>query len=137
MNSVQLIGRATAAPDIRYAPSGTAVCNMSIAVDDGFGDSKKTFFFGVTLFGKTAETANKYVTKGQRIGITGKLSQDEYTPKNSDKAVKKTHVIGNMLDLLDRPTGDHATGRTNSPPPASNTGSAPAGDIDDDDSIPF
>lgn len=113
MNTVQLIGRLTAAPELRRTPQGTAVASATLAVDDGFGTNKKTFFFGITFWGKTAETAEKYAVKGQRIGVAGRLSQDEYTPKGTEKPVRKTHVTCERLTLLDKPQG-HDRG-TNSP----------------------
>lgn len=105
MNSVQLIGRLTAQPECRYTPSGKAVANATLAVDDGHGDNKKTLFIGLTFWDKSAEVAAEHLVKGQRIGVTGRLSQEEFTPKGSDKPTRKTHVTVIAFDFLDKPQG--------------------------------
>lgn len=105
MNSVQLIGRITAQPEVRFTPKGMAVANGTLAIDDGFGDNKTTLFIGITFWGKTAETAGEHLVKGQRIGVTGRLSQEEYTPKGAEKPTRKTHVTVVAFDFLDKPAG--------------------------------
>lgn len=133
MNSVQLIGRLTAQPELRHTPKGMAVANGTLAIDDGFGDSKTTLFIGLTFWGKTAETAAEHLVKGQRIGVTGRLSQEEYTPKGAEKPTRKTHVTVVAFDFLDKPAGyergEQSSSRESSPP-------ADRSDEENDD-IPF
>jgi len=105
MNSVQLIGRLTAQPEVRFTPKGMAVANGTLAIDDGFGENKTTLFIGLTFWGKTAETAGEHLVKGQRIGVTGRLSQEEFTPKGAEKPTRKTHVTVISFDFLDKPQG--------------------------------
>ena len=90
MNNVHLIGRLTKEPDLAYTQSGVAVCNNSIAVDDGFGDTKKTYFFNLKWFAKVAETVAGLTFKGQQIAISGNLIQRSYDDKNTGK---KQYVI--------------------------------------------
>ena len=90
MNNVHLIGRLTKEPDLAYTQSGVAVCNNSIAVDDGFGDTKKTYFFNLKWFAKVAETVAGLTFKGQQIAITGNLIQRSYDDKQTGK---KQYVI--------------------------------------------
>jgi single-strand DNA-binding protein len=145
MNSVQLIGRLTAQPEVRFTPKGMAVANGTLAIDDGFGENKTTLFIGITFWGKTAETAGEHLVKGQRIGVTGRLSQEEFTPKDSDKPVRKTHVTVISFDFLDKPQGYErgerqpkgaaANGR-NSLPPQEGLGNTDGGE-DEADDIPF
>lgn len=101
MNSVNLIGRCGASPEIRYTPSGKAVATMNLAVDDGWGEKKKTVWVSVTLWGQTAELAQKALAKGDRVGITGRLSMDEWDDKQTGKKVTKLKVTGESIDLIE------------------------------------
>jgi len=86
MNSVNIIGRITKDIELRYLPANnTAVCSFSIAVDDGFGDKKKTFFFNCQAWTKTAENIVKFFGKGDLIGISGRLATRDWTDKESKK----------------------------------------------------
>lgn len=78
MNQVNLIVRVGGEVELRYTPAGKAVTSITLAVDDGWGDGKKTAWVGVTIWGPTAELAKKAVQKGDRLGITGRLSQEEW-----------------------------------------------------------
>lgn len=100
MNQVNLIGRVGADPETRYTPAGKAVCELNIAVDDGWGENKKTAWIGVTLWEQKAELVQKYVAKGDRIGISGRLSQDEWADKETGKKQRKTKVICEQVTLL-------------------------------------
>ena len=79
MNSVQLIGRLTADPDVRYNPNTQlAVAKFRVAIDDGYGEKKRTNFVPVTVFGKTAENCEKYLKKGLQVGVQGKIQTGSY-----------------------------------------------------------
>ena len=80
------MGRLTRDPEVRYAQneSGTAVARFSIAVDrrfkrDGEPDAD---FFNCTAFGKQAEFVEKYLRKGTKMLITGRIQNDNYTNKD-------------------------------------------------------
>jgi single-strand DNA-binding protein len=88
MNNVNLIGHLVRDPEIMYTQSGVAVCNNSIAVDEGYGDKKQTYFFNLKWFAKVAETVATLTFKGQKIGITGNLIQRSY-----EKDGRKQYVI--------------------------------------------
>ncbi len=64
-------------PEMRYLPDGTAVTNFSIAVNDGWGDNKKTIWFRVSAWRKQAETVNAYLSKGSKVLVEGRLQADE------------------------------------------------------------
>ena len=138
MNKVNLIGRLGSDPELRYTPAGKAVCEINVAVDDGWGENKKTAWIGVVLWDQKAELAGKYVRKGDRIGISGRLSQDEWTDKETGKKQRKTKVICEELTLL----GDKREGQA--PPQQSQHNEAKANAfqpqaLQDDDygQIPF
>jgi len=139
MNNVSLIGRLCADPETRYTPKGVAVSNVTLALDDGWGENKKTLFIGLTLFGTTAETAQKYCVKGQQIGVSGRLSQDSYTPKGAEKPITKTHVTVDRLDLLSKPANgprdkeDRESQRRTEPA----RGSSASDDFEDPEDPPF
>lgn len=96
MNKVILMGRLTRDPEIRYAQNenGTAVARYSLAVDRRFkrdGDQDADFI-GYVVFGKGAEFAEKYLAKGTKIVITGRIQTGSYTNKEGQK-VYTTDVV--------------------------------------------
>ncbi len=89
MNKAHLMGWLTRDPEIRYAQNqnSTAVARFSLAVPkkikrEGEPDSD---FFNCTCFGKTAEFVEKYIHKGTKIIITGRIENDNYTNKEGQK----------------------------------------------------
>lgn len=102
MNSVQLVGRLTRDPDIRYSNGGTSIARFSIAVDrrwkkEGQPDAD---FPGIIAFGKTAEFVEKYFHKGSRIGITGRIQTGSYTKEDGTK-VYTTDVIAESVEFVE------------------------------------
>lgn len=93
MNKVILIGRLTREPEVRYAGE-TAVARYSLAVDRKYkkeGEQTADFINCVT-FGKNAEFAEKYLKKGTKIAVTGRIQTGSYTNKDNQK-VYTTDVI--------------------------------------------
>ena len=80
MNSVVLIGNLTRDPELRYASGGnqTAVCRFTIAVNDGFGENKRTSFIPIVVFGKPAENCDRYLQKGSKVCINGRIQTGSY-----------------------------------------------------------
>ena len=107
MNSVNLIGRVCNDVDLRYTPSEKAVAKFNIAVDDGYGDKKKSYFIPITVFGRQAENCEKFVSKGNRIGVTGKIVTGSY--EKEGRKVYTTDVVADRVEFLergDRPRGE-------------------------------
>lgn len=96
MNSVVLTGNLTKDPEVRYSTgqNQTAICKFSIAVNDGYGDSKKTSFIPITVFGKAAENCEKWLKKGSKVCINGRIQTGNYDDKDGKK-VYTTDVIAN------------------------------------------
>lgn len=97
MNKVILMGRLTRDPEIRYAQNenGTAVARYSLAVDRRFkrdGDQDADFI-GCVVFGKGAEFAEKYLQKGTKIVVTGRIQTGSYTDRETGKKVYTTDVV--------------------------------------------
>lgn len=90
MNRLTIIGRLTRDPEIRMTQDGqTTIARFGIAVDRR-GKDQKADFFNVTAFNKTAQFAEKYLKKGTKIAIGGRIQTDEYTNKDGQKV---TNVI--------------------------------------------
>lgn len=104
VNSVFIMGNLTRDPELKYLPSGSAVCNFSIAVNDKYkgGDGKmveKVHYFNVAAFGKTAENCGEYLSKGRKVLIQGKLEQQRWEKDGKNhSAVKINTMIVNFLD---------------------------------------
>ena len=107
LNKIVTIGRLTRDPETRYTQSGKAVCTFSIAVDDGYGENKKAYFFPVVVWGKTAETCGKSLTKGRKVAVTGKLTTRQYE-NNEGKKVTVFEIVADAfggVEFLDKKQG--------------------------------
>jgi single stranded DNA-binding protein (ssb) len=87
MNKSYFTGRTTKDIEIRYTQgeNQTAVGRFSLAVESGYKDKKRTDFFNMTAWGKTAETMEKYVPKGTKIIVECEARQNNYTDRNGNK----------------------------------------------------
>lgn len=141
MNSVNIIGRVGGDIDLRFTPSGKAVAQLTLAVDDGWGENKKTAWIGVTIWGATAELAKKAVRKGDRLGIAGRLSQEEWDDKETGKKQRKTKVTCDSMFLIEPKRDDAGQPRQQLPPgrrePAGMPPAPPAQPTHEDEDIPF
>ena len=106
MNSVNLIGRLTRDPELRWSGE-TAIARFSIAIDrpmkkDG---SHETDFPTIVVFGRTAENCERYLSKGRQVGVAGRLQTGSYTNKNGDK-VYTTDVVASRVEFLGGKSSD-------------------------------
>ncbi|NMF04547.1 single-stranded DNA-binding protein [Clostridium beijerinckii] len=86
MNKWVGIGRLTKDSELKFtAGKGTANLTFTLAVDDGFGDNKKTYFIPIVLWGKSAESLSSYLVKGTQIGVIGKIQTRSYDAKDGTK----------------------------------------------------
>ena len=85
MNKVQLIGRLTKDPELRYTKNNIAVANYSIAVNDGYGEKQQTQFINISTWGRSGEFVSKYFKKGQAIALVGRLRSNNYEDSNGNK----------------------------------------------------
>ena len=91
MNKVILMGRLTKDPEIRTC--NTQVARYTLAVDRRFSNSEeKTDFINIVAFGKSAEFAEKYLKKGMKVLVTGRIQTGSYTDKDNKK-VYTTDII--------------------------------------------
>ncbi|MDD5987369.1 MAG: single-stranded DNA-binding protein [Eubacteriales bacterium] len=101
MNTVQLVGRLTRDPEVRYSQNNMAVARFSVAIDrpprqDG---TREADFPNVVVFGRQAENCERYLSKGRMVAIIGRLQTGSYVNKNGDK-VYTTEVVANRVEFL-------------------------------------
>lgn len=82
LNTVALMGRLTRDPELKTAQSGVSFATFGLAVDNGFGENKRTDFFEVIAWRKTGELAAAYLRKGALIGLRGRLEQQRWQDEN-------------------------------------------------------
>lgn len=101
-NRVVLVGNLTRDPELRYIPSGTAVSDIGLAVNDRVkkGDQwvDETTFVDITLWGRTAEIANEYLSKGSPVLIEGRLKLDRW--EKEGQKFSKLKIVGEKLQML-------------------------------------
>ncbi|HEX7690474.1 MAG TPA: single-stranded DNA-binding protein [Burkholderiaceae bacterium] len=161
VNKVILIGNCGRDPEVRYTPSGTAICNVSVATssrrkDKTSGESiEDTQWHRVTFYDRLAEIAGEYLKKGKPVYIEGRLKYGKYTDKDGIERNTVDIVAEQMQMLGGREGGGMGGGGMGdegggySPPPArpaARPAPAPAprpapksstGFDDMDDDIPF
>lgn len=101
LNNISVIGRMTRDLDGRafgYTPNGKARLNISIAVNDGYGENEYTSYFDVVIWGKTAENIKPYIGKGKQLCINGRLRQDRWE-KDGQKNSRVT-IVADTVQLL-------------------------------------
>lgn len=146
VNKVILIGNLGANPELKYLPSGQAVCEMRLATGESFTDKQgqrqeRTEWHRVVVWGKTAENCSQYLAKGRQIYVEGRLQTRSWDDKEGNKRYT-TEVVGQTVTFLGgggergerAPAGGNNKGREDAPPPP-DFGSAPSPGSDDD--VPF
>src|ERR1035438_10252938 len=144
LNRVMLIGRLTRDPELRYTPSGTAVCNLALATNrygtDPSGERKEyTDYHDVVVWNqgnrKLAELCSQYLQKGRLVYVEGRMQTRSWDDAQSGQKRYKTEVNANDVQFLD------STSRQEGAPSGDSGGAVPVsvpagGDVDPDD-IPF
>ncbi|MFA9440086.1 single-stranded DNA-binding protein [Uliginosibacterium sp. sgz301328] len=164
VNKVILVGNLGRDPETRYAPSGDAICNISIATTDRWRDrasgemKEQTEWHRVSFFGKLAEIAGQYLKKGSQVYVEGSLRTRKWTDKDGVEKYT-TEIRADAMQMLggregmgggrsqdedynqaprssgNRPPARESAPQRSAPPAQSNSNSGGFGDFDDD--IPF
>jgi single-strand DNA-binding protein len=144
-NRVILVGNLTRDPELRYIPSGTAVTEIGLAINDRRKGAngewiEETTFVDVTLWARTAEIASEYLNKGSNVLIEGRLKLDTW--EKDGKKNSKLRVVGERMQMLGARGGGGGGGVGGRAPAAKGeAGFAPAHDEAEapqvDDDIPF
>lgn len=137
-NKIILVGNLGRDPELRYTPQGTPVCSFTVATNekrkDRAGENQDvTTWFRVTLWGRQAETASQFLTKGRPVYIEGRLRLEEWTDRDG-KQRSTLEVHATDMQFIGGGRADEAApagGRPSTPAPSS-----PEADLSDDD-IPF
>jgi len=161
LNKVMLIGNLTRDPELRYTPKGTAVADITLAINRIWNNEQnvrqeETIFVEVTLWGRQAELAQQYLSKGRLAYIEGRLQMDTWDDKETGKKRSKLKVIGETLQFLPDGKGGGSGGASAQPsqqqggqqqanrpppqrpgPPQQGASAAPADDFAEEDDIPF
>jgi single-strand DNA-binding protein len=138
-NKIIVVGYLGRDPELRYTPDGTPVCNFTVATTDRRKDKSGEFqdhttWFRVSLFGRQAEVASQYLSKGRQVFIEGSLSQREYTDKEGN-ARTSLEVRGSELQFIGS-RGDEG-GAVSEPRTERSAQSGPSSGPIPDDDIPF
>ena len=110
VNKVILIGNLGKDPEVRYMPSGGAVCNLTLATSESWKDKQtgeaqeRTEWHKVTIYNKLAEIAGQYLQKGSKIYIEGSLQTRKWQDKEG-KDNYTTEVIAREMQMLDGKAG--------------------------------
>ncbi len=149
LNKVMLIGNLTRDPELRHTPKGSAVADLGLAVNrkvqDGNGGWKEEVtFVDVTVWGSSAENAQKYLTKGRGVFIEGRLQMDVWDDKATGQKRSKLKVVADILQYLPdgkggapRQFSDNSTGGEDGGGSRQGGSAAPADDYQEEDDIPF
>jgi single-strand DNA-binding protein len=148
LNEVTVIGNLTRDPELKYTTGNKAVCKISIANNQDFGDKKYVNYFDCTCWEKLGEVAAQYLKKGSKVAIHGVLRQERWT--HEEKTMSKIGILANEIQFLsqrEKPdsnndTGDNSNKNDFSGNPYKNENTQPEesflidGNLKDDD-IPF
>ena len=153
VNKVILIGNLGKDPEVRYAPSGSAICNITLATSRQWKDKtsgekqEETEWHRVVFYDRLAEIAGEYLKKGRPVYVEGRLKTRKWTDK---EGVEKytTEIVASEMQLLgsrEGTGGDEAGGGQRSAPasrpaagrPAATAAKSSSGFADMDDDIPF
>ncbi|MFL6332775.1 MAG: single-stranded DNA-binding protein [Pyrinomonadaceae bacterium] len=155
-NQITIFGNLGRDPELSYTPQGTAVCKFTIATNerrrDKAGEQQDiTTWFRVTVWGKQGENVSRYLTKGRKVIVLGRLHVEEWTDREG-KARQSLEVNASDVQFVDSAGGGGVEGIPVRPQqgggggaPAGGGGSrgggggrppAEGGDIEDDE-IPF
>ena len=139
VNKVILIGNLGRDPEIRYTRDGTAVANLNIATSDSWNDAQgqrqeRTEWHRVVAWGKLAEIAKEYLSKGRQVYIEGRLQTRSWEDKDGNKRYT-TEVKTDQMVMLGGRGGDGSS-RDSVPPPAAEDFSREPFQATDED-VPF
>jgi single-strand DNA-binding protein len=142
-NKITIVGYLGRDPELRYTPQGTPVCDFSVATTerrkDKSGDFQdSTTWFKVTFWGRQAEVASQYLSKGKQVYIEGRLSQREWQDRDGNTRTS-LEVTGSDLQFIG-PRSEEGAG---SPPREERAGARPPSvreepaDAITEDDVPF
>lgn len=147
VNKAIIIGNLGKDPEMRYMPSGDAICNFSLATTDSWKDKngekqEKTEWHRISMFGKLAEIAGEYLKKGSQVYVEGRIQTRKWTNKEGQDQYT-TEIVADKMQMLGGRSGGGGNSFEVVEKPAASAGSAKqaaksGGDFDNfEDDIPF
>jgi single-strand DNA-binding protein len=105
VNKVIVIGNLGANPDIRALPPGQNVANLSLATTERFTDlngakQERTEWHRVVAFGRLADTCERFLSKGRRVYIEGRLTTRQYEAKDGSGKRYRTEIVSRQIRFL-------------------------------------
>ncbi|MHB1247540.1 MAG: single-stranded DNA-binding protein [Sulfuriferula sp.] len=153
VNKVILVGNLGKDPEVRYAPSGDAIANVTLATTENWKDKngekqEKTEWHRVSFFGKTAEVVGQYLKKGSQVYVEGRIQTRKWTDKEGQERYT-TEIVADKMQMLGSRGGsasmDNDSGESRRPAaarpaatsnsPANKSSGSSFDDMEDD--IPF
>ena len=131
INKVILMGRLTRDPEMRHTNSGTPVTTFSIAIDNGYGDNKRTDFVNCIAWNKTAEFVTKYFAKGKMIIVIGRITTRSWETQDSKRAYA-TEVVAKEVSF-----GETKSSQQTATQPPMQDDDDDFTPLDEDDDLPF
>ncbi|HEV3319225.1 MAG TPA: single-stranded DNA-binding protein [Solirubrobacteraceae bacterium] len=109
INRVVLVGRLTRDPELRSLPSGVSVCGLRIACSSSRKDAEGDYherpnYFDVSVYGGPAESVSRYMRKGSRVAIDGRLEWREWETAEQQKR-QAVSIVAETVQFLDTPGG--------------------------------
>ena len=154
VNKVILVGTLGRDPEVRFLPNGNAVANMTLATDESYNDKatgqkvEQTEWHRIVVYGKLAEICQRYLQKGSKIYVEGKLKTREWEKDGVKRYT--TEIVMNDMTMCGSPSGAQSAGHqpvqqggapqqaSQQPPQAQQQSPQPTNSFDDfDDDIPF
>ena len=113
LNRVMLLGRLTRDPEVRTTPTGKTVANIGVATgrvwfDAAGAKQEKTEFSNCVLWGKLADIAGQYLSKGRRVYVEGRLETRDWTGQDGVKRYRTEVIVSNLI-MLDSPRSAAST----------------------------
>ncbi len=120
MNRATIIGNLTKDPELKTTGSGISVCSFTVAVRRPFSKDE-TDFIPVVTWRQLAENCAKFLTKGRKVGVSGRIQTRNYETNNGERRYV-TEIIADEVEFL-TPKGDGGgSGRADVPPPPDDAG---------------
>lgn len=138
MNTVILLGNLTGEPSLKATKGGTDMCTFRLAVNSGWGEKRETAFLHIITFGKTAVNCDRYLSKGRKVLVKGRITTGSYEKSDGTK-VYTTDIIADEVEFLSGDPSERKTEQTAAEPKPEESEQMPMGfeSLAEDEDVPF
>lgn len=141
VNKVILLGRLGQDPEMRYAPSGTAIATFSLATNSNQKSAEgewveKTEWHNILAFGKNAEVAGEYLKKGKQVYVDGRLQTSSWEDQQGQKRYK-TEIVVNEIQMIGSKGDEEYTPPQQKQTNAPKLSQEPPAAAEEEDDLPF